>query len=68
MYISSITLRCIRIGYKKSANRQWIEIRIFVTGATGQLGHDVVNDAVGRGHECIESDIRAIVASRMTVR
>ena len=32
-------------------------MKIFVTGVGGQLGHDVVNDAVGRGHECIGSDI-----------
>lgn len=32
-------------------------MRIFVTGVGGQLGHDCVNEAVGRGHECIGSDI-----------
>lgn len=32
-------------------------MKIFVTGVGGQLGHDVVNDAVSRGHECIGSDI-----------
>ena len=32
-------------------------MKIFVTGVGGQLGHDVVNDAVGRGHECVGSDI-----------
>ena len=32
-------------------------MKLFVTGVGGQLGHDVVNDAVGRGHECIGSDI-----------
>lgn len=32
-------------------------MKIFVTGVGGQLGHDVVNDAVGRGHECVDSDI-----------
>ncbi len=32
-------------------------MKIFVTGVGGQLGHDVVNDAVGREHECIGSDI-----------
>ena len=32
-------------------------MKIFVTGVGGQLGHDVVNDAVGRGHEAIGSDI-----------
>jgi dTDP-4-dehydrorhamnose reductase len=33
------------------------DMKIFVTGVGGQLGHDVVNDAVGREHECIGSDI-----------
>ena len=32
-------------------------MKIFVTGVGGQLGHDVVNDAVGRGHEAVGSDI-----------
>lgn len=32
-------------------------MRIFVTGVGGQLGHDVVNDAVAREHELIGSDI-----------
>lgn len=35
------------------------DMKIFVTGVGGQLGHDVVNDAVGRGHEAIGSDIAA---------
>lgn len=30
---------------------------IFVAGVGGQLGHDVVNDAVARGYEIIGSDI-----------
>ena len=32
-------------------------MKIFVTGVGGQLGHDVVNDAIGRGHEAVGSDI-----------
>lgn len=34
-------------------------MKIFVTGVGGQLGHDVVNNAVARGHECVGSDIAA---------
>ena len=33
-------------------------MKIFVTGVGGQLGHDVVNEAVKRGYECIGSDIQ----------
>ncbi len=33
-------------------------MKIFVTGVCGQLGHDVVNEAVKRGYECIGSDIQ----------
>lgn len=33
------------------------DMKVFVTGVGGQLGHDVVNDAVARGHECFGSDI-----------
>lgn len=32
-------------------------MKIFVTGVAGQLGHDVVNEAVGRGYDAIGSDI-----------
>lgn len=33
-------------------------MRIFVTGVGGQLGHDVVNELIRRGHEAIGSDIQ----------
>lgn len=42
-----------------SGSRAGDDMKIFVTGVGGQLGHDVVNDAVSRGHECIGSDIAA---------
>jgi len=32
-------------------------VKIFVTGVGGQLGHDVMNELAGRGHEGIGSDI-----------
>ncbi len=32
-------------------------MRVFVTGANGQLGHDVVNELAARGMEAIASDI-----------
>ena len=32
----------------------------FVTGVCGQLGHDVVNNAVARGHEAFGSDIQPV--------
>lgn len=35
-------------------------MKIFVTGVGGQLGYDVVNDAVARGHEAVGSDIQSI--------
>lgn len=35
-------------------------MKIFVTGVCGQLGHDVVNDAIARGHEVFGSDIHSI--------
>ena len=67
MHISSITLRCIRIGYKEPAHRQGTEIRIIVTGATGQLGRDVVLELLKRGHEVIGSGNRAEVDMRIFV-
>lgn len=35
-------------------------MRLFVTGVCGQLGHDVVNNAIARGHEAIGSDITPV--------
>ena len=35
-------------------------MKIFVTGVCGQLGHDVVNNAVARGHEAFGSDIQPV--------
>ncbi len=32
-------------------------MRVFVTGVCGQLGHDVVNELIARGHEAVGSDI-----------
>ena len=32
-------------------------MRVLVTGANGQLGHDVVNELTKRGHEAIRTDI-----------
>ena len=32
-------------------------MKVFVTGVCGQLGHDVVNELISRGHEAIGSDI-----------
>ena len=36
------------------------EMRVFVTGVGGQLGHDVVNELDRRAHEAIGSDIQAV--------
>ena len=40
-----------------SGGRRIDNMKIFVTGVGGQLGHDVVNDAIKRGHEVTGSDI-----------
>lgn len=37
-------------------------MKVFVTGVGGQLGHDVVNDAVARGHEAVGADIHPTYA------
>jgi len=36
------------------------KMKIFVTGVCGQLGHDVVNNAIARGYEVTGSDIQDI--------
>ena len=33
-------------------------MKVFVTGVAGQLGHDVVNELVKRGHKAIGSDVQ----------
>ena len=33
-------------------------MKVFVTGAAGQLGHDVLNELAARGHDGIGSDIK----------
>lgn len=35
-------------------------MRLFVTGVCGQLGHDVVNNAISRGYKAIGSDIQPV--------
>lgn len=35
-------------------------MKILVTGVCGQLGHDVVNNAIARGYEAVGSDIQPI--------
>ena len=35
-------------------------MKILVTGVCGQLGHDVVNNAIARGHEAYGSDIQPV--------
>ena len=34
-------------------------MKVFVTGVNGQLGHDVVNELLRRGHEAVGSDVQA---------
>ena len=40
-----------------SGGREGEDMKVFVTGVGGQLGHDVVNELAWRGHEGIGSDI-----------
>ncbi len=42
-----------------SGSRAGDEMRVFVTGINGQLGHDCVLELAGRGHEVVGSDIQA---------
>ena len=34
-------------------------MKVFVTGAAGQLGHDVMEELVSRGHQAVGSDLDA---------
>lgn len=41
-------------------------MKVFVTGVAGQLGHDVMNELIKRGHEAIGSDILPELESSMS--
>lgn len=41
-------------------------MKVFVTGVAGQLGHDVINELIKRGHEAIGSDILPELESSMS--
>lgn len=41
-----------------SGGRAGDDMKVFVTGVGGQLGHDVVNELAQRGHEGVGSDIQ----------
>lgn len=43
-----------------SGGRKGEDMKVFVTGVGGQLGHDVVNELDRRGHESIGSDIQSV--------
>lgn len=42
-----------------SGGRKGDDMKVFVTGVGGQLGHDCVNELAARGHETVGSDIQA---------
>lgn len=55
--------RCIEIDKLKKVKNSVIGgmmMRFFVTGVGGQLGHDVVNELLKRGHEGVGSDIQKV--------
>ena len=35
-------------------------MKVCVTGVGGQLGHDVVNELISKGHEAVGSDIQSV--------
>ena len=36
-------------------------MKVFITGVSGQLGRDVVNELIARGHEAVGSDIVPVI-------
>ena len=53
-------IELIKRGYQVtgSGGRSGDDMKVFVTGVGGQLGHDCVNELVKRGHEAVGSDIQ----------
>jgi len=50
----------VKRGYQVigSGGRAGDDMKVFVSGVGGQLGHDCVNELVARGHEAVGSDIQ----------
>ena len=42
--------------------KEMVDIKVLVTGVGGQLGYDVVNQLISRGHEAVGSDIQPAYA------
>ena len=36
------------------------DMRVFVTGVGGQLGHDCVNELISRGHDAVGTDVQEL--------
>lgn len=55
-------IEAVKLGHEifGSGSRKGEDMKVFVTGVGGQLGHDVVNELDRRAHECIGSDIQAV--------
>ena len=55
-----MVLELVKRGHQVfgSGSRTGDDMKIFVTGVGGQLGHDCVNEMVKRGHEAVGSDIQ----------
>lgn len=55
-------IEAVTIGHEVigSGSRKGEDMKVFVTGVGGQLGHDVVNELERRAHESIGSDIQAV--------
>ena len=53
-------IELVKRGYQVvgSGGRAGDDMKVFVTGVGGQLGHDCVNELVARGHEAVGSDIQ----------
>ena len=50
--IRTITIKCIKTAEEE------IDLKVFVTGIGGQLGHDVMKELISRGHEAVGTDVR----------
>ena len=55
-------LELIRRGHEAIGSggrpQEQVDMKVFVTGVGGQLGHDCVNELTSRGHEAVGSDIQ----------
>lgn len=57
VFVRTVNSYCPRRTGCERQSGKWCKMKFFVTGVNGQLGHDVMNELIKRGHSGTGSDI-----------